>query len=239
MSVLDPHAPQNAPSNAPLVLGIVGGIGAGKSAVARVLATMGYVVLDSDTAAKALLNRPDVQRTLTQWWGDSVIDAQRTTDRKAIADIIFRDASQRQRLESLIHPMLKDDRQHIIRQVRAGTYLLPNTATQQPHPAAGAVIDAPLLFEAHVDRECDAVLFVDCPFHTRLARVQHSRGWTEAELTRRENAQMPLADKRARSHAIIQNDSDESALPARVAAAIQAIRAQLHSRRANLTPPSP
>src|SRR5690606_30029138 len=80
------------------------------------------------------------------------------------------------------------------------------------------VIDAPLLFEAHVDRECDLVVFVDAPLEARIQRVQTGRGWDAAELHRREAAQMDLREKRRRADEVIVNDGDERALRERVRA---------------------
>jgi dephospho-CoA kinase len=82
------------------------------------------------------------------------------------------------------------------------------------------VIDAPLLFEAGVDRECDAVVFVDAPRAARLERVATKRGWTEAELDRRESVQLPLEEKRRRSSAVIANDAGEAELRQQVAAVL-------------------
>ena len=61
------------------------------------------------------------------------------------------------------------------------------------------VIDAPLLFEAALDEECDVVVFVDTPRQVRLERLKARSGWDEAELARREKAQLPLDAKRQRS----------------------------------------
>ena len=58
------------------------------------------------------------------------------------------------------------------------------------------VWDTPLLLEAGLKDQCDAVVFVDAHPQTRLERVARSRGWDSAELTRRENLQWPLDRKR-------------------------------------------
>jgi dephospho-CoA kinase len=185
------------------VVGLIGGIGAGKSAVARALADRGALVLDSDADAKLALDRPDVRATLEQWWGSDVISADGRIDRRAVAAIVFNAPEERRRLEAIIHPILKADRAKAVAAARA-------------RGVEVVVIDAPLLLEAGVDRECDAVLFVDAPREIRLARVKATRGWDEAELSRREAAQLPLAEKRARANSVIVNDGDQAALTARV-----------------------
>lgn len=193
------------------VIGLVGGIGAGKSTVARAIARHGAIILDSDSQAKELLERPDVQNALAFWWGESVLRDGRI-DRKKVADIVFADAEQRRRLEGLLHPMIKASRQQAL-----------EAASARGVPFA--VIDAPLLLEAGVDKECDAVVYVDAPREARLARVR-SRGWDDAELDRREAAQLPLQEKRARSHFVVTNDGDEAKLNAEVRDLLEKVRSR-------------
>ena len=88
------------------------------------------------------------------------------------------------------------------------------------------IIDAPLLFEVGLDRECDAVVFVDAPQEVRVQRVTATRGWDAAELDRRERAQLPLDEKRARSSDIIANDGDSGELARRTAGVLGAIVAR-------------
>ena len=194
----------------PWVIGLAGGIGAGKSEVARILARLGCVVIDSDAEARRVMERPDIRRTLVEWWGETVLNPEGGVDRSAVAKIVFADPRQRRRLEELIHPLIKTARAEFI--ARAGD-------------APAVVVDAPLLFEAGVDAECDAVIFVDAPRELRLQRVRTARGWDEAELARREAAQMDPEQKRRRSHELIVNDGSPQALTERVADALTRIRA--------------
>ncbi len=192
-----------------VTLGLAGGIGSGKSEVARILASLGYVVVDSDRQAKAALDRPEVRDQLVGWWGPGIIGPDRHVSRSAIANRIFTNPDARRRLESLIHPLIAVERDAIkARAIADG--------------APGLVIDAPLLFEASLNRQCDHVLFVDAPREHRLARVKATRGWDEAELTRREASQWPLDQKRAESSIVITNDTDPAALESRVHDALRA-----------------
>lgn len=193
-----------------LILGLAGGVGSGKSAVAAILGELGFVVSDSDAGARAVLERADVIEELVQAFGDGVLDGDGRPDRKAIADAVFGDDDKRKTLEGIIHPRLHEERAGLIAAARSKN-------------AAGVVIDAPLLFEAGVDAECDAVIFVDTPREVRLKRVVEGRGWSEAELDRREAAQMPLSEKRERSDAVVSNDGDLAALRAQVMSALEAI----------------
>jgi dephospho-CoA kinase len=180
------------------VIGIVGGIGSGKSTVAKILRDLGCVVSDSDALARAAMEDPAVRASIIKRWGDAVVSANGSIDRSALAGIVFADAQQRKELEGLIHPWIEQRREA---QFAAA-----------PADAPALVIDAPLLFEAGLDRVCDAVIFVDTPRSVRLERVRASRGWDEQELNRREDSQMPLDEKRLRADDTVINDGDISDL---------------------------
>ena len=214
-------APGKPPAT-PIVLGLVGGIGAGKSAVAAILGQLGCLVVDADRDARAAIDRPDIQGQLVRWWGPSILNADGKVNRKAVAAIVFDDPTQRTRLESVLHPVIKAFRGEVIDRARS-------------QGMRGVVIDAPLLFEAESDKECDAVIFVDTPLERRIEHVQ-GRGWTAAELERRERAQMPLAEKRSRCQATVVNDGSLESLAQRVKAVFEDLAAR-HARGETLRPP--
>lgn len=187
----------------PVILGLAGGIGSGKTTVARAFESMGWLVVHSDDQAAAALRRPEVKEMLRSWWGDGVVGPDGEVDRSAIGKIVFADAAQRERLEKLIHPLIARSRSELIA-----------AAWSHAVPPAGVVFDAPLLFEAGLDRECDAVAFVRADDSARLARVRASRGWDAAELSKREATQWPLTRKEAASRFLIMNQQDQADLPA-------------------------
>ncbi|GMV25523.1 MAG: hypothetical protein AMXMBFR58_15540 [Phycisphaerae bacterium] len=175
-----------------IVVGLAGGIGSGKSTVGRMLGERGCVVLDSDAAAKEILRRAEVREELVRWWGRGILGPDGNVDRRSVAEIVFLDGEQRRRLEGLVHPLIKQQRDAVIERVRG-------------EGGGIVVVDAPLLFEAGVDKECDAVVWVEASGAVRLGRVRE-RGWDEAELARRESAQWPVEEKRARATLVVQND---------------------------------
>lgn len=187
----EPAKPRVRSARRPVIIGIAGGIGSGKSFVAGVFRSLGCDVVDSDAHARDVLRSGAVVRELVRWWGPGVLDSAGMPDRGAIARIVFADAAQRARLESLVHPLVKEARARVVEASAAHT----------------VIVDAPLLFEAGVDRECDEVVFVDTPREVRLLRVRSSRGWSEEELDRRERAQMPLQSKRERCRYSIRGDA--------------------------------
>ena len=174
------------------VIGLSGGIGSGKSAVAKILAQLGCVVTDSDADGRRALRDPSIRSTLVDWWRETILDADGEIDRSAVAGIVFNDRAQRRRLERLTHPWIEARRRE--------------QWAAAPADAPALVIDAPLLFEAGLHEECDAVVFVAADRGVRLDRLRETRGWDEVELSRREDSQMPLDEKRARADYVIENN---------------------------------
>lgn len=193
------------------IIGIVGGIGSGKSYIADLFAQFGCHIIKADDLVHQAYASDDLKSTLRSWWGDQVITSTGQVDKKAIARRIFGDESQRQKLEALIHPLVHAARDRIMAQL-----------ANDPSVVA-FVWDIPLLFEVGLDRQCDAVVFVDCPLQTRLARVRSSRGWDEQELQRRENAQLPLDKKRDLSQYTVCNTADSAFARRQVEAVISQI----------------
>lgn len=178
------------------IIGIAGGIGSGKSFVAALFAEFGCAVLSADDQARAAFADPDVLRALREGWGDAVFLPDGRVDRKALARTVFDHPDERRRLEALIHP-------------RVAARRTQEMALAAADPAVRAFVwDVPLLFEVGLDKQCDAVVFVDVPEADRLDRVHRIRGWDRAELRRREKSQAPLDIKRRMSKYIVQNTAD-------------------------------
>ena len=175
----------------PIIIGLAGGIGSGKSRVAAILRELGCVVSDADALAKAMLDEASVREAIAGWWGDAVFDDDGHVDRAAVAERVFEQPEELKKLESLLHPLVE--------RARNAEF------DAAPEDATALVIDAPLLFEAGLAEQCDAILFVDAPRSIRLERVVEARGWSPEELDRREDRQMPLDEKRARAHHVLQN----------------------------------
>ncbi|PHQ78929.1 MAG: dephospho-CoA kinase [Phycisphaera sp.] len=186
----------------PVVIGIAGGIGSGKSTVAGFFAEAGCVVYDADKEVTRLYTRPDVLDQVRQWWGEeAVVDGE--LDRATIAQIVFEDESQRDRLEGLLFPLLHKRRHEMIEDAA-------------DNDVVAVIIDAPLLYEAALDEECDVVIFVDTPREIRLERLRARSGWDEAELARREKAQLPLDAKHRRSDYVVDGSGSTHEVRGRV-----------------------
>ncbi|WP_437225705.1 dephospho-CoA kinase [Planctomicrobium sp. SH661] len=182
------------------VIGIVGGIGSGKSALANAL--MHHFQcgrLDADSAGHRALARPDVIAALKTAFGPEIFDEHGNVVRSKLAQRVFGAESEqlaaRKQLESIVHPHIRRD---IVEQLEGH---------QSRMDCDIILLDAALLIEAGWSNDCDAVIYVDVPDAVRQARVA-SRGWSPAELARRESSQLSLKEKQARSDLIVKNTGD-------------------------------
>jgi dephospho-CoA kinase len=178
-----------------LILGLVGGVASGKSFVAECFRQLGAAVLDGDKAGHAVLHEPAIIDAIRNRWGDGVLDPSGNVNRSAVAKIVFAPGNnaEKQFLERLTHPRIHARLQRQMEQLEV---------SDSPPPAV--VIDAALLFEAGWDKLCDKIVFVDAPRDIRLERAV-ARGWSAEHLAAREATQLPLEEKRNRSHIVIRN----------------------------------
>lgn len=182
------------------VIGLIGGIGGGKSAAAALLAERGAVVIDADAVGHEVLRRPEIRERLVARFGSVILaacdlgaGAGPKVDRRALAKIVFADATARRDLEAIVHPAMFEDFGRTIAEARASG------------SAAAVVLDAAVLLEAGWDRACDLVVYVEAPRAVRLARVERTRGWSLADLEAREAAQQPCDVKRDRADYVLPN----------------------------------
>lgn len=177
-----------------LRLGLTGGIGSGKSSVARRLAALGALVVDTDALAHALTAPGGgAIPAIAAAFGDDMLAADGSMDRAKMRALVFGDPAQRRRLEAILHPM-----------IAAGT------RAQASRAGAGqaVVFDVPLLTESGAWRaRVDRVLVVDCPTATQVARVVARSGWTPEAVERTIAQQATRAQRRAIADAVIVNDT--------------------------------
>ncbi|MGA2497129.1 MAG: dephospho-CoA kinase [Tepidisphaeraceae bacterium] len=198
------------------IIGIVGGIGSGKSCVASLFRELGCMVIDSDRCIAQAYEQQNVQQTLVQWWGPGMLEAPGRVNRKAVADKVFANPAERQRLEGLLHPLAS--------QMRDWQMASADTQT------VAFVWDAPLLIEAGLASQCDAIVFVDAPEEVRIRRVMETRGWTREEWQRRENNQTPLDNKREIAKFVICNTAGLDEVRSQVRHVLSRIVAEIHGR---------
>lgn len=199
------------------VIGVLGGIASGKSAVAEFLAGPGGKVLSADGIAGEVLAEPETARWLETEFGSGVLDEQGRPDRQALGDLVFSKPEAREKLEGWIHPAVRE-------RIHAGL------AEARALGRSPIVLDVPLLLEhedAHgLTEKCDFLVFIETDAEDRERRAQERRGWAPGEVERRERAQLPLSEKRARAKYVVENRAGLSQLKARVREILEAEQLQ-------------
>lgn len=177
-----------------LKIGLTGGIGSGKSKVADFFSEWGAAVIDTDVIAHELTAPGGAAiETIRRTFGDGLIAADGSMDRAAMRELVFQDASARQQLESILHPLI-----HLLSRERAdaaqGCYL---------------VFVVPLLVESGRWRDrVDRICVVDCDPETQVARVQARSGLTSQAIERIMMAQASRAQRLDAADDVIVNDAD-------------------------------
>lgn len=181
------------PRSRPLRIGLTGGIGSGKSTVAAQLAGLGAAVVDTDAISRGLtLPGGAAIAAIAAGFGADYIDAQGALDRARMRTLAFADASARQRLEAILHPLIRAE-----------------TARQAESAASSAAIvfDVPLLVESGRWREqVDRILVVDCSEAVQVQRVIARSGWAEDAVRAVMAQQASRAARRACADAVVFND---------------------------------
>jgi dephospho-CoA kinase len=185
----------------PYIIGLTGNIACGKSTVRGMLAEHGAATLDADALVHELYLPGDpVFRAVVDAFGDDIVAADGTLDRRALGRKVFGDPDALARLEGLTHPA-----------VIARTW---QWVARQTTPVV--VVDAVKLIEAGIVDGCDALWVVTCPLDEERRRLMTRPGMTDAEADRRLAAQAPEAEKVARADVVIDNGGTREATRAQI-----------------------
>ncbi|MCP3176776.1 dephospho-CoA kinase [Desulfuromonas sp. KJ2020] len=176
-----------------MVVGVTGGIATGKSAVVEQFRQLGAAVISADELAREIV-RPgeEALAQLVARFGQDILQADGTLDRKALAEIIFADPAARQDLNQITHPA--------IARLAAARF-----ASLQRQGEALVIYEAPLLFEAGAESRVDRVLVVTAPAEVQRRRLMARDGLDDQAAQARITAQMPLADKVRRADFVVEN----------------------------------
>ncbi|MEU4343796.1 dephospho-CoA kinase [Nocardia sp. NPDC023852] len=185
-----------------LRIGLTGGMGAGKSTVARALADLGAVIIDSDLIAREVV-APGTGglAALVEAFGSDILAVDGSLNRPALAAKAFGDDAARAKLNSITHPL-----------VGKRTTELISTAPQD----AIVVQDIPLLVENGLAPLMNLVLVVDVDAETRIRRLAEFRGVAESDARARISAQATDEQRRAVADVLL----DNSGVPGEVAAVV-------------------
>lgn len=172
-----------------IVLGLTGSIAMGKSTVAEVFRSEGVPVFDADAAVHRLME-PGAAGfgPVRDAFPDCVRDGR--IDRPALGRDVFGHPDRRQRLEAILHPLVRAERDQWLEDQRARNESL-------------AVLDIPLLLESGTGGNCDAVVVVSASARQQRLRAMARPGMTRDKLAAILDAQMADAEKRRRADFVV------------------------------------
>jgi dephospho-CoA kinase len=183
------------------VIGITGGMGAGKSVVSGILATLGHVVYDADAAAKFLYDHDGtLLRAVVERFGPGILDEGGRLHRKALAEVVFHDSVALAALNALVHPAVSRDFEAWKRR-------------QQQAGRSVVFREAAILFESGSHATCDEVWAVTAPVALRVERCRQRTSGSEAEILKRMRQQWPAEKVNAQAHHVLLNDGSCALVP--------------------------
>ncbi|AEH50434.1 dephospho-CoA kinase [Pseudothermotoga thermarum] len=148
------------------VVGVTGKIGSGKSTVSKFLAKLGATVIDVDKVAHEILETENVKRQIVEAFGKEILTDGKV-NRKKLAGVVFSDSLKLRLLESIVHPVLREE---IARRVEKLRGLV--------------VLDAAILHRIGLDKLCDLIIVVTAPLDRIFERLR-AKGLSEGEIRRR------------------------------------------------------
>ena len=202
------------------IVGLVGRAGSGKSTVARALAADGATVIEADAVGHDVTEQdPGVRAALRAEYGEDVYGSDGRLDRERVAARVFTDPAARARLDRLVHPRL------------VGRLRQQLDALRAQGVRGVVVLDAALLLEWGLERDCDAVIAVTAPESEQLRRLLRLRGWSETEARRRLAAQRSEAAFRAAADRTLENTGSREDLARAARTALAALCAARQGER--------
>jgi dephospho-CoA kinase len=192
-----------------VLVGLTGSVGMGKSETAKMFADLGIPVYDADAAVRELYAPGGAAvGAIGMAFPDAVRNG--SVDREILSGIVTGDKDAFQRLEEIVHPLVRRYREEFIeKSLRDGAPII--------------VLDIPLLFESGGDKNVDSIVVVSAPEDVQRARVMARPGMTEEKFVAILSRQMPDAEKRAKADFVIDTSKGLDQAKAQVEAIVSAL----------------
>lgn len=175
------------------VYGLTGNIGCGKSTIAKMMGEFGFQAIDSDAIAKKILLSTEARPKIREIFGDSIFDGN-NLDLRKMAIVFFENLKVKEEWEHWVFPrVLKQIEEEISR-------------IERSNPAALAVVESALIYEAGWEKRFDAVIVAKCPYEEQVRRLINHRRISLLEIEERLAHQLPSEEKEEKADYIIDTD---------------------------------
>ncbi len=188
-----------------MLIALTGGIGSGKSTVARRWVELGATEIDADLLAREVVTSGSIGlQKVVEAFGSSVLAADGSLNRSALAQLVFTSDSNRKKLEAILHPLIQD------------------LALERVADLSGVVVyTIPLFVESNSKLKFDKVVAISCDEAVRVQRLVQNRGMTEAEARSRVAAQATDQQREAVADLVIDSNCPLEELLQRADAAFE------------------
>lgn len=167
-------------------VGLTGSIGVGKSYVTSIFAELGCHVLDADLTAREVVlpGTPGLAAVVAEF-GEEILNPDGTLNRKALGAVVFGDEPKRQRLNSILHPLVIARQDEILRE------------WELADPNGIGIVDAALMIESGGYLRFDKLIVVHCRPEVQLERLMLRDNLSREEAQRRISSQMSQEEKQS------------------------------------------
>lgn len=182
-------------------IGLTGSIGCGKTTVSQFLKERSIPVVDADEIAKKIVEiGSSGLKSIQKTFGPDFLLGDGSLDRPKLGKYIFGDDEKRKRLESILHPLIREET------------LRQRKLLEDRHEPI-AIYDIPLLFETNAQDQFDAIVVVSCTEQQQKERLQlRNPDWSADEIERRIASQVPIHVKEKAADFVVHNDGDRNHL---------------------------
>lgn len=196
-------------SNMAKVIGLTGSIGTGKSSISDYCRQRGIIVVDADEVVRQLYLTEEFCREMVLQFGREILDREGKIDRKRLADRVFKNETLREKLNRLIHPIVREKFLEAKERYREEELLF---------------FDIPLLFETGMDILVDIKVVVTADEEKTIERIVSRDGRTRGEAERILSSQLSQYDKISKADYVIENNGSLQELYQKVDELIEGIK---------------
>lgn len=195
------------------IYGLTGGIASGKSSVAAAFARLGAAVVDADQLARdVVVPGSEALTEILQRFGEQVLLADGSLDRKALGAIVFSDNEAREALNRITHPRIAAAGQEAI-------------AAHAKRGAEIVLYEAALIVENNLHKAMQGLIVVSLPEPIQVERLMKRDGLKRSEAEARIASQLPLSEKVRVADYVIDNSGTPDETHRQVVTVWDALRA--------------
>jgi len=206
-----------------LIVGLTGGIVSGKTTVTQIFKRLGAKIIDLDEIAREIVNpQQKAWKKIVQNFGVEILKDNQEINRKKLAKIVFSNQEKLNLLNQITHPVIIEVMKKQLNQI-----------SNQTTGDVICLIDAPLLFEAHIEHMMDKIIVVYINEKEQMTRLLQREGLSKDDAIKRIRAQMPIDDKVHLADYVIDNSFSLEQTKEQVFQLWRELNNFLHNMRSN------